>query len=103
MRKRTFGIHVRVTEKEKELLTLNAERCRLSLSDYLRKLGLGREISPFPQKEIYQVYKLMNTLSDDIYWLSEDETRQRIETVKAKLLDIYLDERRVEEAKEERD
>ena len=103
MRNRTLGVYVRVTEREKELLTLNAERCRLSLSDYLRKLGLGREVSPFPQKEVFQVYKLVSSLCEDIYWLPEDETRQRLVTVKAQLLNIYLDERRMEETKEKRD
>ena len=103
MRNRTLGVYVRVTEREKELLTLNAERCRLSLSDYLRKLGLGRKVSPFPQKEVFQVYKLVSSLCDDMYLLPEDETRQCLETVKAQLLNIYLDERRMEETKEKRD
>ncbi len=43
MRNRTLGINVRVTAKEKEKLSENANYCGLSLSDYLRKLGLGKE------------------------------------------------------------
>ena len=43
MRKRTLGINVRVTEKEKEKLLQNAKFCSISLSEYLRKSGLGKD------------------------------------------------------------
>ena len=41
MRSKTLGINVRVTPAEKEKLSENAYYCGLSLSEYLRRLGLG--------------------------------------------------------------
>ena len=44
MRSKTLGINVRVTPEEKEKLLKNADYCALSLSEYLRKLGLGKAV-----------------------------------------------------------
>lgn len=43
MRSKTLGINVRVTAAEKEKLRENAFYCGFSLSEYLRRLGLGKE------------------------------------------------------------
>ena len=40
-------INIRVTEKEKVQLDRLAQKCGLSLSEYLRKRGLGYEPGPF--------------------------------------------------------
>lgn len=40
-RKRTTAIQVRVTEQEKRTLERQARRCGLSLSGYLRQVGVG--------------------------------------------------------------
>ena len=42
MRSKNYGINVRVTEQEKQKLLENARFCSLSLSEYLRRLGLGK-------------------------------------------------------------
>ena len=47
MRKRTYGINVRVSKEEKERLERMARRCGISLSAYLRRLGMGK-IFPLP-------------------------------------------------------
>lgn len=44
MRNKTLGINVRVTPDEKEKLCQNAKYCGLSLSEYLRKTGLCKEL-----------------------------------------------------------
>ena len=41
MRSKTLGINVRVTPEEKEKLLKNADYWSLSLSEYLRRLGVG--------------------------------------------------------------
>lgn len=41
MNKRNVSIFVRVTEKEKQRISNKAEKCRLSISEYLRKRALG--------------------------------------------------------------
>ncbi len=48
MRKREAGINIRVTENEKRRMELNARRCRLSLSEYLRRLGFGYAVQVVP-------------------------------------------------------
>ena len=42
MRSKNYGINVRVTEEEKQKLLENARFCSLSLSEYLRRLGLEK-------------------------------------------------------------
>ena len=42
MRSKNYGINVRVTEQEKQKLLENARFCSLSLSEYLRRLGLEK-------------------------------------------------------------
>lgn len=37
-------LYIRVTSKEKQLLKNKAENCRLTLSEYLRRCGLNRQI-----------------------------------------------------------
>lgn len=47
--KRNKSIYVRVTEKEKNKLVTTAKKCGLTLSAYLRQVGLGYE-----PKEIFR-------------------------------------------------
>ena len=49
-------INIRVTEKEKEKLESMAAYCGLSLSEYLRKLGLGFAPLPALGNDFYQCY-----------------------------------------------
>lgn len=52
MRSKTLGINVRVTPEEKEKLLKNANYYALSLSEYLRRLGLGRRLRRPSEKRI---------------------------------------------------
>ena len=54
MRSKNYGINVRVTEQEKQKLLENARLCSLSLSEYLRRLGLGKDVL---KKELPQLQK----------------------------------------------
>ena len=49
MRSKNYGINVRVTEQEKQKLLENARFCSLSLSEYLRRLGLEKR-SEWPSR-----------------------------------------------------
>ena len=71
MRNRTVGINVRVTPSEKELLQKAAKLCGLSLSDYLRKLGLGREIAAEQREKDYLLYRQIDDLKTQLSHLSE--------------------------------
>ena len=56
MNERNKRIEVRVTEKEKKILTKYANCCGLSLSEFLRKRGLGYEPRPLLSDSIYPFY-----------------------------------------------
>ena len=92
MRNRQVGINIRVTETEKRKLTLNARRCNLSLSAYLRKLGFGYEVQVLPQKQLYQIYKAVSYLENDLDDLSKGQISAKLQDIKSKLLEVYLSE-----------
>lgn len=57
-------IEVRVTDREKEKLGSYAEYCGLSLSEYLRKRGLGYEPGPLLDDRFYAVYSKLCEISN---------------------------------------
>lgn len=57
-------IEVRVTDREKEKLGSYAEYCGLSLSEYLRKRGLGYEPGPLLEDRFYAVYSKLCEISN---------------------------------------
>ena len=57
-------INIRVTEKEKAQLDRLAQKCGLSLSEYLRKRGLGYEPGPFLDDRFYAVYSKLCEISN---------------------------------------
>lgn len=90
MRKREAGINIRVTENEKRRMELNARKCKLSLSDYLRRLGFGYEVQVVPQKELFRIYKAISYLENDADDLSKEQIREKLCDIKDKLLEVYL-------------
>ena len=57
-------INIRVTEKEKVQLERIAQKCGLSLSEYLRKRGLGYEPGPLLDERFYAVYSKLCEFSN---------------------------------------
>ena len=57
-------INIRVTEKEKQTLDGLAAKCDLSLSEYLRKRGLGYEPGPLLDDRFYAVYAKLCEISN---------------------------------------
>ena len=57
-------INLRVTEKEKQALDGLAAKCGLSLSEYLRKRGLGYEPGPYLDDRFYAVYSKLCDISN---------------------------------------
>ena len=55
MRKRSVGINVRVTVTEKKKVTMLAQKCGLSLSEYLRQRALGYEPGGHPPTEVFDM------------------------------------------------
>ena len=57
-------INIRVTEKEKQKLEQLAGKCGLSLSEYLRKRGLGYEPGPVLDERFYEAYSVLCDISN---------------------------------------
>ena len=81
MRSKTLGINVRVTAAEKGKLIQNANFCSLSLSEYLRRLGLGKDIEATIREKDYRVFRLLKQLKSDTGLLEKDEIIRRIDLV----------------------
>lgn len=78
MRSKTLGINVRVTEEEKEKLQQNASYCLLSLSEYLRRLGLGKDVKAATDEKIYKTFRLVRQLKRDLNSLEKSEILYRL-------------------------
>mgnify|MGYP003476281636 FL=1 len=81
MRSKTLGINVRVTAAEKEKLSENAFYCGLSLSEYLRRLGLGKNVKAATDEKIYKAFRLVRQLKKDLDSLEKSEILRRLSTI----------------------
>ena len=81
MRQRTTAINIRVTEGEKRKMETAAKKCGLSLSAYLRKLGLG--------KEVYEAYRGLTALRDNFKSLPDDRISDGFDYVVSEFLKAY--------------
>ena len=57
-------INIRITEKEKQRMETIAQKCGLSLSEYLRKRGLGFEPKPLLDDNAFSLYSKLCKLSN---------------------------------------
>ena len=92
MRQRLNGINVRVTESEKKKLADLSKKCDLSLSAYLRNLGLGKKVNAFPMEDFYRIYKSLSLVLRELSWLSKEQIESRLKDIKDEILEIYLRE-----------
>ena len=81
MRSKTLGINVRVTPEEKEKLLKNAGYCALSLSEYLRRLGLGMNVEATVREKDYRVFRKLKQLKADCERLEKSEISRRIDEI----------------------
>lgn len=81
MRSKTLGINVWVTPEEKEKLLKNADYCALSLSEYLRRLGLGKNIEATLREKDYRVFQNLKRLKADCEQLEKSEIARRIDEI----------------------
>lgn len=85
MRSKTQGINVRVTPAEKEKFSESAFYCGLSLSEYLRRLGLGKDIKAATDEKIYKAFRLVRQLKKDFDSLERSEILYKINTIENQL------------------
>ncbi|EFB75121.1 plasmid mobilization protein [Subdoligranulum variabile] len=63
MRNRTVGINVRVTPAEKRRMASAAQRCGLTLSEYLRQRALGYTPQFHPPASLFSALEELDTLA----------------------------------------
>ena len=81
MRSKNYGINVRVTDQEKQKLLENARFCSLSLSEYLRRLGLGKEVRAAITERDYRLFRMLNGLKAELPQLQKEEILSRLEAI----------------------
>ena len=81
MRSKTQGINVRVTPAEKEKLSESAFYCGLSMSEYLRRLGLGKNVKAATDEKIYKTFRLVRQLKKDLDTLEKSEILYRLSVI----------------------
>ena len=81
MRSKPLGINVRVTAAEKEKLSENAFYCGISLSENLRRLGLGKNVKAATDEKIYKAFRMVRQLKKDFDSLERSEILYRITTI----------------------
>ena len=64
MKEKNSRLELRLSAKEKEQLEQIAKKCGLSLSEYLRKRGLGYEPGPLLDERFYMVYAKLCEISN---------------------------------------
>ena len=81
MRSKNYGINVRVTEQEKQKLLKNARFCSLSLSEYLRRLGFGKEVKAAIRGRDYRLFRMLNNLKTELPQLRQEEILCRLDAI----------------------
>lgn len=89
MRKRNYNINVRVTEGEKKRLKRAARHYGISLSEYLRKVGLNKNLTEKPSQKLYEVYASVNDLRSNLYPLDGEFLERKLSKIEHKILSAY--------------
>ena len=100
MRQRTTAINIRVTETEKRKMEFAAKKCGLSLSAYLRKLGLGKQIQASLPQEFYEAYRGLTALRDKFKSLPDERIKDGFDYVIDKFLKAYHQNNKTENGSE---
>ena len=88
-RKRTTAIQVRVTEQEKRRMERQAKRCGLSLSGYLRRVGVGKTAVAFPSQRFRDLYRQVNGLRENLADQPIERTAAQLDELAGQLLTAY--------------
>ena len=89
MKEKLVEICIRVSQNEKKKLQKNAKKSGLSLSSYLRKVGLKEEIYSIPDKDFYKIYVAISNLKTEIFDINIYEINLKLEQIKRDFLSIY--------------
>ena len=88
-RKKTTAFQVRVTDQEKRQMERQAKRCGLSLSGYLRRVGVGKTVSAFPNQWFHNFYRQVNGLRENLTAQPIERTAAQLDELAGQLLTAY--------------
>ena len=91
MRERAIAINIRVTETDKRKMERNAKLCGVSLSAYLRKVALGKEVRAVAPQSFYEVYRQVKVLKAGWKTSSEATVDRAFELLEQSILNAYHD------------
>lgn len=89
MRERSCAINIRVTENEKRKMEKSARKCGLTLSAYLRKTGLGKEVTAACPPQIHEAYKQLKSLREHHGELSLNEVDAALDHIIKAVVSAY--------------
>ena len=89
MKEKSIEIHIRVNENEKKKLQKNAKKSGLSLSAYMRKVGLKQEIISIPDKNFYEIYLDICKVRNNIFNVKIENIEKCLEVIENRFLEIY--------------
>ena len=78
MKERVNSIYVRVTEKEKESIKNKADKCGLTISEYLRKRALGYSPKALLPESFYEFSGKLGNLYEQLNQGYSTELEERI-------------------------
>ena len=67
--------------KDKQKLLEKARFCSLPLSEYLRRLGLGKEVKAAITERDYRLFRMLNGLKAELPQLQKEEILSRLEAI----------------------
>jgi len=94
-RERNVGINIRVTPDEKKKISRYAKKCRLTLSEYIRKVAVRDEPKVFIPKEIedslLRIRTVIHDMEEDKLMESDPVSRKILTDYSTDLLKITVD------------
>ncbi len=89
LKEKSTEICIRTNENEKKKLQKNAQKSGLSLSAYLRRVGLKQEIFSIPDKDFYKIYVDICKVKDNLYKMDLEKIERCLEIIEKNFLEIY--------------
>lgn len=71
MRRQDAQVLIRMLHKEKEALQKKADRCSLSVSEYLRRLARGVKPKEFPPGDYARILQEMKSINEKLFRMME--------------------------------
>lgn len=89
MQEKESRIIFRITKKDKNKIQNKAKKCGLSLSEFIRKCCLEKEIYSIPNEKYREIYLKLNELKNNIYNLNIEHIKNELEEISSEILKLY--------------